>query len=210
MADIFREVDEALREDRVKAIWARYGRLIIAVAVLIVLASAAWVVWRNWTQAAEAEGAAAIEMARGSGDPAALAAAVEAAGNADQAALARFYLAAEAAESGDRAAAVSTYRTIATDGSVSGVFRDLARLLAVLHEVDSGDPGQLAAEIEPLAADGAPWRFSAREVQGLLALRRGDEAAARAIFTALAESVEAPPGVRDRAYEVLGGLGEQE
>jgi hypothetical protein len=210
MADIFREVDEALREDRVKTIWTRYSRVIIGVAILIVLGTAAWVGWKQWSAQRDAEGAAAIEAARADGSVAALTAGVDAAGNADQAALARLYLAAAQVQAGDVAAGVATWRAVADDSGVDQVLRDLARLQAVTHEIDTGDAAQLSTEIAPLAADGSPWRFSAREVQGILALKQGDTAGARTIFQALSDDPDTPQGIRGRAAEVLGSLGEQE
>jgi hypothetical protein len=210
MADIFREVDEALREDRVKTVWTRYGRLIMAAAILIVVGTAAWVGWKEWSATRDAQGAAAIEAARADGSVAALSAGVDAAGNADQAALARLYLAAAQIQAGDVAAGVATYRAVADDSGIDPVMRDLARLQAVMHQVDTGDAAQLSTEIAPLAADGSPWRFSAREIQGVLALKQGDVAGARTIFQALSDDAETPAGIRGRAAEVLGSLGEQE
>ena len=42
MADIFHEVDEEVRRERLKKLWDRYSIYIIALAVLIVAAIGAW------------------------------------------------------------------------------------------------------------------------------------------------------------------------
>ena len=42
MADIFQEVQEDLRRDRLKAIWDRYGTAIVVVAALIVAGVGGW------------------------------------------------------------------------------------------------------------------------------------------------------------------------
>lgn len=42
MADIFREIDEEIRQDRALAVWNKYQNVIIAVAVLIVVAAGGW------------------------------------------------------------------------------------------------------------------------------------------------------------------------
>ena len=42
MADIFNEVDEAVRRERLEKIWQRYGTWIVAGAVLIVAAVGGW------------------------------------------------------------------------------------------------------------------------------------------------------------------------
>ena len=42
MADIFHEVDEEVRRERLQKLWDRYSIYIIALAVLIVAAIGAW------------------------------------------------------------------------------------------------------------------------------------------------------------------------
>ncbi len=211
MVNLFREVDEALREDRAKALWKKYGTLaVIAVASLLLgTGGVAW--WKDYRvtrdQALSAELVAALEVA--ADDPqaaiAALAALSEEAG-ARQGALARLHEAGLLAESGDRRGAIDIYHGLADDDALDAVWRDLGRLLAVLHDLDDGDPAALAEDLRPLMADDSPWRFSARELDGLLAMRRGDTASARAIFEALSQEEGAPSGVRDRATQLFGLL----
>ncbi len=43
MADIFKEIDEELRHDRMVRLWQRHGRLIIALAAAAVVAMAGFV-----------------------------------------------------------------------------------------------------------------------------------------------------------------------
>lgn len=215
MADLFREVDEALREDRARIFWRKYGTLLIAMAIALVLGTAAYVGWESWQhqrrQARSAELASALALAQNSPESAADALAAIAAEDGS-ATVARFYEAGLRAEAGDTAAAASLYRGLAGDGNVDQVWRDLARILAVLHEMETGDPAALEAELAPLAADASAWRFSARELIGLLALRQDDRERALAQFAALADDPEAPVGVRSRAAELetqLGGGGGQ-
>ena len=57
MADIFNEIDEDLRRERAKKIWEKYGNLIIAAAVLVVLIVAGWRAYEYYMQQqAEAAG----------------------------------------------------------------------------------------------------------------------------------------------------------
>ncbi|MDR6289764.1 MULTISPECIES: tetratricopeptide repeat protein [Inquilinus] len=208
MTDIFREVDEALREDRVKAIWSRYGTLIIAGAVAVVAATGAYVGWRSYSQSqAESQTRALVQaQAQAVADPknaVAAYAAVAADSNADHAALARLLEARADLDAGKRDAAGDLYQQIAGDSGVNPAIRDLAKLYAVMARLDDGDPATLAGELAPLAADTSPWRFLAREQQGLLALRQADSAKAREIFSALSKDPAAPPGVRGRADQLL-------
>ena len=208
MTDIFREVDEALREDRLKVIWNRHGRLIIAGAVAIVLGTGAFVGWRSYSQSqAQSQTRALVDaQQQAAADPqnaASIYAAVAADSSADRAALARLLEARADLDAGKRDEAGKIYQQIAGDSGVNSVVRDLARLYSVMARLDDGDPAALNDELAPLAADGSPWRTSARELQGLLALRQKDAAKAREIFEALSKDPASSPGLRSRAEQLL-------
>ncbi|NLH80721.1 MAG: tetratricopeptide repeat protein, partial [Phyllobacteriaceae bacterium] len=65
MADIFNEIDEELRQEKLKKFWDRWGVAILAAAVAVVLAVAGWRVWDHYRQkAAEAQGDAFLAATR--------------------------------------------------------------------------------------------------------------------------------------------------
>src|SRR5207248_5270052 len=47
VSDIFREIDEELRRDNLMKLWSRYGRYVIAVAVLALVIAGGIVAWRD-------------------------------------------------------------------------------------------------------------------------------------------------------------------
>ena len=63
MADIFHEVDEEVRREQLKKLWDRYSIYLIAAAVLIVLAIAAWRGYEYWVAKRAATAGAAYEAA---------------------------------------------------------------------------------------------------------------------------------------------------
>ena len=67
MSDIFHEVDEELRRERLGKLWDRYGIFVIGAAVAIVLATAGHRGWQYWqTTRAAASGdkfVAAVDLA---------------------------------------------------------------------------------------------------------------------------------------------------
>jgi hypothetical protein len=212
MSDIFREIDEELRRDNLGKLWARYGAYVIGLAVVIVVATAAVVGWREYqagVQRAESvRYAAALDLVSKNqlsqaADSFSLLAR-EAGGG--QAVLARFQEAALRAKAGDEAAAIGAYKALAQDGSVDVVYRDLATLLAALHELGSADPKSVIAEVAPLSTEGNPWRPSALEITALANLRAGDRAKARDIYKGLADDLTAPQGLRARAAEMIAAL----
>ena len=112
MADIFQEVDEDLRRDKHEELWAKYGKYVIAVALAIVLATAANVGWREYSKSqrlADGERFAAAKALVGEGREAEAVAAfatLAADAGGGYAVIAKFEQATAQARSGDIAAAV--------------------------------------------------------------------------------------------------------
>lgn len=212
MADFIEEVEEELKRERHLELWRKYGRFVIAGALLLVIAVAAAVGWRQYRHNRLVEtGLAYAEatdlMAAGKTDQA-LAAfrSVGEEGTTGYATLARFQEAALLARQGDEAGAGRVYEAIAADSAAPKPFRDLALILYALNAADRADPAQLIARLDPLTAKESPWRFSALEITALLERRRGDSNAAHIIYKQLADDPATPPRMRARAAEMLAIL----
>lgn len=215
MGDIFREIDEELRQERLDRLWKAYGKYVVAALVGAVLVYGGMRGWQEYQlkqrEAESAQFAAAANLsAEGKQDDAAalFAALAERAGGA-YGALARFHQAALKTKAGDPVAAVAIYEGLAGDSSVSRSLRDAARILAVMHAMDRPDADlkALADRLEPLLAERTAWRATAAELAGLLALRLGDADRARERFRSIADDADAPPNVRARAAEILAMIG---
>ncbi|HYD30216.1 MAG TPA: tetratricopeptide repeat protein [Azospirillaceae bacterium] len=213
MSDIFREIDEDLRRDRMERVWKRYGGILLAGAITIVAATGGWVAWDRWQTQRQSETTQRLVTALATEDTAARLndlSAFAAQAPTGPATLARLYEAGLRAQQGDAKAAIALYDQVAADGATEGVWRDLATLLSVMHQVGSGDAVALQARITPLSADANPWRHSAREVMALLALQAGDTARARTLFQQLADDADAPAGVRGRAGDLAAQYGAEQ
>ncbi len=209
MSDIFREVDEELRRDNWQKVWQRYGKFVIAGAVLIVAATAVNVGWREYasrqrTASSEAF-LTALQLADADRVPEALSELVvlKEEGTAGYAVLAQFREAALRTERGESAAAIELYDRIAGDSSEDKMLRELATLYSVILQSTSGDAAALVARLEPIARDDRPWRYSARETIAVLYLRIGETVKARDGFAALVDDLNAPRNMRARAAEML-------
>jgi hypothetical protein len=213
VAEIFREVDEDVRRARYEKLWKAYGKYIVGAAVGIVVATVAVVGWRQYQLGQrEAEGerfAAALALAAEGRSADAANAFTELAGEAGRGyrVLARFQAAAALKDSGAADRAVAIYDQIAAEGGAGATLRDLAALLAVQTLFDQASASELEQRLERLLGDDNPWRYSARELAALVALKSGDTSAAREGFAALADDAGAPAGLRARATEMLAAIG---
>jgi hypothetical protein len=220
VADIFKEVDEDLRQEHYKKLWDKYGRYVIGAAVALVLAVGGYQGWQAWDRSQREEQsaryAAAMALAE-DGQTAEAQAALAAFGGPEAggyALLASFQEARLKADAGDLAGAVAIWDRIASDPDVGQAFQGAATLLSVIHQLEgetqAGDPAQLQARLDPLLDSGSAYRPLALELSGLLSLRAGDVDAARARFQEIGEEAGASQGVRARATQMLAVLGEGE
>jgi hypothetical protein len=212
VSDIFQEVNEALREDRAKEWWRRWGTVVIGGAVLIVVAVAGWNGW-NWYQsgqrakAGDAFNAAVVQAA--TDKPGAIAALdkIAAGGVEPYAEAARLRIARLKAEAGDKEGAAAAYRQ-AIQGARDADARELSILLKAMQEFDSAKPEDLAAELQPLIGKERPYRAMALELLAALALKQNDQAKAISLLIELRDETAAGQVLRDRATELLTALGE--
>ena len=211
MGDIFREVDEELRQEGYERLWRRYGKYVIGVAVAAIVAVAGWKGWESW-QASQrhAEGLrfqTAVTLAQeGRIEQAAAAfAALGAGSDSGYGLLSRFHQASLAA---DAAAAVEIYNAISVNGRVPGSIRELATILAGLHalRVSSIPADAVEARIGPLTAAGRPFRHIALEILALSAHGSGASEKALANYRSIVDDAEAPAGIRARASRMVSIL----
>lgn len=213
MSDIFREVDEDLRRDRLERLWKRYGSWIIGAAIILVAATAAVTLWRDYQhkqrQQAGVEYASALSLAHAGKTQEAIEALSRLGTGASDGhgLLARFEIAALKAQSGDKPGAIAAYQAIADDGTVGPTYRELATVLAALDGISEGEPAPIIAKLQPIATGNGPWHASALEITALAQLKGGDKAAALETYKRLADDLNAPSVLRARAAEMVQALG---
>ena len=195
------EVTEEVRQDRMFALWKKWGPYVLAAIVLAVGGAALW----SWMQAreqaeAETRGGLLLGAEPGSVDEQlALVTLLEPPARI----VAEFAAAAAQAEAGQVEAAVEAYRGLAARGEVADYYRQLALLQAIRLKAATSDPAAALAEIGPLMQPGAPFAPLARELAAILHLRAGDAEAARAELEAIMADQSATQASRLRARELL-------
>jgi hypothetical protein len=214
VADIFNEVDEEVRREKLQQLWERHSNLIVAAALLIVLGVAGWrgYDWWETKKAAESGTAfeAAVTLAEAGKQAEAQAAFAKIAqdGSSGYRVLARFRDAAALSKT-DAAAAVTAYGALAADSSLSRTLQDLATIRGELILVDTAPLADVTAKLEPLTAADRPFRHTARELLALAAWRAGDSAAAKRWFDLIATDSETPAGTRQRMDVLMTLSGEK-
>ena len=208
--EFIREVNEDYRRDQVAEIWRRYSGVILAVAVLVVAGIGGWRYWQH-DRSVRAEAASerfevANRLAReGKTSEAGKAfESIEGDAPAGYALLARFRSATETAKRDPKAGAAE-YDALANDTQVGTGLRDLARLRSALLRVDGAEADAALATLQGLAAPNGPFRHTAREMLGLVALKRGDYEGAGRWFDQINTDPQTPQNLRQR-IEVYAAL----
>ncbi|MGH6873187.1 MAG: tetratricopeptide repeat protein [Rhizomicrobium sp.] len=203
MSDIFREVEEEVRKERLDKLWKQYGDYIVAVACLLVIAAAGVQLWRTYDQRnrlkASDQYATAEEMLQNG--QAGLAA--DQFGHlADSApsgyrSLARLQHADALLASGEKGDALNLYKQIAKENDP--VLAPVAHVRWAWAIVDYSPLADVNEALGQTADQSSPWGPVAREVLAYWNFRNGKSAAALGLYQALSKDAKAPAPLRERA-----------
>jgi hypothetical protein len=199
----FQEIDDAVRQDDMKAWWARWGTAVVAGVVVLIVAVVALVGWRQYDTARRA-----------------------AAGEVYSASIAKIATdrkAARAELEQQAANAIEPYRSLSAltaaqlldtpEQQIAALLAvaptlkpELSNLAVAIAGYKSVDPGKLdamAGQLEGMTGPDRPFRMSARELQALALLKKGDLKGARAIWDEISKDGTAPAGVAQRTAAML-------
>ncbi|KAB0540160.1 MULTISPECIES: tetratricopeptide repeat protein [Pseudochrobactrum] len=204
-----REVNEELRSEQVRAVWRRFGPVLIGGAVAVVIGTAGYVGYEYWRESKAAVSGdqflTALDLAGEKKTDEALSALkkLETEGAGSYPVLAQLRTATLLEQKKDMAGAVTAFDAVAADSKAPVALRDVAKLRAAYILVDTGSYEDVAKRAETLSADGNPMRGSAREVLGLAAYKAGRADDARKLFQQNADDAAIPANLRQRANTML-------
>lgn len=201
----FREVNEEMRQERMRRLATRYGVAAGIASLLIVLAVGAYVLWERHRAGIEAENgdrliqASTLLQDDRTDEALPILESLAAEGTGVYPHLARLRIAEARQRAGDPQAALAGFDAVAEDSAAPANLRDMAAIRAGYILVDTGSLDDVRSRVERLTGDAEPLRYLAREAVGLAAWRAGDIETARPLFTGLEDDFGAPAGLRQRA-----------
>jgi len=200
VSDIFREVEEDVRRERLEKLWKAYGSYAIAGLVLLFAGIGGWQFWqRHELEERQKFSDSFVAAQRITNPQTAASTFADLARSAPKGygAMARLSQAGAMFASGQRDGAIELYKQIAKDDS--GLIGSVARLRAAWGLAESASRADLAELLKPLDQPGNAWRSNAREVLAYADYRAMDTKSALAKYNELALAPEAPEGLRARA-----------
>lgn len=179
MSDILREVDEAMRVEKMSRLWAEHGNTVLAAIVALILGTALSSGWNTWQHHQNLKSTTALLDSFQTENPRA---ALETLGKTQKGNARAFSLLAGAAmalDAKDLEKAVSIYNTLASDARVEPAFRHLALVQKVSLELDAKTEVPSSAMLADLARvledKTSPWRARALLLSALVKAHKNED-----------------------------------
>ena len=199
----FQEIDDAVRQDDLKAWWKRWGNYVVVGVVLAVVAVAGLVGWRQYDASRRAAASTAYSIALSKIGQDNAAARTELDKLAESAPEPYRWLAALAAAQLRPTPEEQVAALLAVAPQLPAELSDLATVIAGFRSVGTPKEGEVAAKLESLAQPERPFHASALELEALAAARKGDLVAARKLWNEIIKDPAAPQGAQQRAQALL-------
>ncbi len=208
MVDLFDEVEEELRTDKLKSAAQRALPWVLGLVFGVVVIGGAFIGWRTWEASRTARASEAYDaILRGEAaqDPES---AFKAFGDIAQKAPGAYRSLAYMNQAAIRLGQDQTKQGVellekaekaAPRGKAGRVLADAARLKSALALLDEAPYAESEERLKPLTEEGRPFRAMALEALALAKLSAGKTQEARSDFLVLSAAVDAPPSLAQRA-----------
>lgn len=210
MADIFDEIEEELKQDRLASLWSKYGLYLIAGVIAIIAIVAGRQGYVAWQYSTAQTAADKYHQALDADDIVLALNDIQAELPSGYQMLAQFRAAAELASSGQPAAAEQAYLVLSEDDGIDSLYRDIALVLSVMNAADDADSAQLLDRLAPLATTANILQGLALELSAGLEIRRNNIAAAIENLNQIETLTEVPPAIRARSAQLVSIISENQ
>lgn len=208
---LLREVDDAVRQSELEGFMGSYGKPLIGVVVVGLLAFAGYLYWDNRQESAlessSEELVTALDQLEAGNVDAASSQLAGFEGTGTPAISAKMLRAGIAAERGNAAEAATLFGEVADDQDAPEVMRNLALIRRTALRYDQMEPAEVIAAMKPLAVPGEPFFASAGELVAHAYLEQDKRSEAGALFAEIARDENTPEPARARMLNMAGILG---
>ena len=206
----FQEIDDAVRQDEIKAWWKRWGVPVLVACVVVIAVTVGVMQYRKYEEGQRALAGSAFSAALAKIGQDNAAARVELEKQAQSAPEPYRALAAlAAAQLQDKPEAVIAALQAAAV-KLPPELSDLALVIAAYHSVDTPEVQAVVGKLDTLTGAERPFRASVKELQALAAWKKGDLKRARDLWTEISRDTSSPQGELQRAQALLALTGPAE
>lgn len=207
MADVFQEVDEALKKERMEKLWKRYGSFVIGGLVAFVLVVGVFVGYRNWNDSVNTVQTDMLFSALDNDDPVVALEQALIDLRPGHRSVALLLMAAKYVSDGDVSSAREVYDRIFQDLELPADFRDYALLMRVRADMagEKANFEQLLVDLSPLSSDERSVWYEHALVEKALLMAHGnqDYAGAVGVLKIVRDGVDTSDTLRQRASSLI-------
>ena len=202
MADIFDEIEDELKQDRMANLWSKYGVYLIAAAIAVVVSVAGYQGYQSWQLSSKTSAADSYHTALQSEDVLAGLATAKTELTGGYNMLAGFSEAGLLAEAGDPAAE-QAYVDLSSDPQIEPLYQDMALLLSVMVADNRQSSQALLDRLSPLMSTANALQGLALEQGAALEIRSGNMDNAKQKLEQITNLTEISATLRRRAEQLL-------
>ncbi len=208
MTDILREVDEAMRADKMARVWEEHKTVLITGITALILGTAAHSAWNAYDASQKRESTGAFITALDSAEPLVQLEKLAAEETGSSRSLPLMNAASKAVAAGKFSDAINFYDEIISDKKAPSMFRDLAIVQKAnlsLDHVEGAKAADLIATLDPVAnSTKSPWQGQALMTRAVIKAHQGNDVTAAIDDLKIITSNEVTPdSLRQRAQALI-------
>lgn len=204
MSDIFNEIDEELRQEKIKDFWQENKHFIIGSIIVAILFTAAFVSWQNWKYKTNMEATTKLYNILNTTDIGKLTTYAKKAKD-EHAAIAKLSATTVYLNNNETSNALKLLSELKKDRNIDKTYRNLATLVEANLLIDTANPDELnniEKELQPLTKKNAVWRFTANEILMLIASKQGRYKTAINIANKLVQDPNTRASMKERVIKL--------
>lgn len=209
-----REIDEEIKNDRIKKLWDQYGLFIILFVIVAVSAAVSYETFKSWNEKRNQQYSNSYAYALNLQNQGRYAESLEVleqmkkADNGVYSDVAEIQIANILVDQGKTDEAVKILEEVVNKKSFNKQMRDVAVIKLASYKLDTAPGEEIRALIAPYAESENSWTNIARELLAMLAVRDADFAQAKKLYNDIANSASATESLKARAKDMLATLNE--
>ncbi len=204
------EVNEELKNERLKQIWDKYGLIIIAVVVVSLTAAISFETIKSWynkkfQDISDTYSAAAVLQEQEKHDESiiVLKSIEENAGNHIYAQLAQIQQANILFEQNKNEEAIAILQKIIDDTNTEKSLKEVAILKIASYKLENATFADIEALLKGMIDENGNWTVIAQELLAMSAIKHKNQEKAKELYSAILANPNAPENIKTRAQDML-------
>lgn len=209
-----REIDEDLKNEKLKKIWDKYGLFIILSVIILVSAAVSIETFKSWNEKRNQEFSNAYAYALNLQNQGRYVEALDILSNMEKSKrgvysdIAQIQMANIKLEQGKTEEAIAILDNAAKNDDFNPQIREIATIKLVSYKLDYAPTEELQNMLQPFVETQGTWTNVAKELLAMLAIREGDFAKSRELYQQISVAENTPEALKTRALDMLNVLEE--